>query len=245
MKKFLTFAIASLFLFQSCVEKQTTLMCYNVRCCNIYDGSGIDYDKFAEIIREHNVDFVSLQELDSVTMRSAKTSTGDELASRLGMEFTFASAIDFDGGKYGIGLLSRDKPISTSKIYLPSHSERRALLIAEFQDIYIGVTHLPLTEQERIEAVKLIKAQVKGLDDKPLVLSGDFNAEPTSEPVKQMLEDFTLLSSDKEFTFSSTEPSVTIDYIFGYNNGHKFDVKSCEVLQEKGVSDHLPILIRF
>ncbi|MFI3314600.1 MAG: endonuclease/exonuclease/phosphatase family protein [Rikenellaceae bacterium] len=245
MKKISVFVFALLLVLQSCTEPmEVTMMCYNVRGCRS-DSGVIDYDRFVDVISKYDVDFVSLQELDSVTVRSNHTSNGHELAQRLDMEFTFASAIDFSGGKYGIGLLSREKPISTIKIYLPSQSERRALLIAEFEDIYMGVTHLPLSDEERVEAIRLIKLQVDGLNDKPLVLSGDFNAEPTSEPIIEICKDFTPLSSFDEFTFSANNPTVTIDYVFGYNNGYSFDVKSYEVLQAKGVSDHLPLLISF
>ena len=92
----------------ACTQRQTTLkfMSYNIR-----NGRGIDnvqdLGRVAEIINRTAPDIVALQELDSVTGRMAGRFIPGELGEMTGMHARFCRAIDYDGGAYGVGLLSR------------------------------------------------------------------------------------------------------------------------------------------
>ena len=127
----------------------TRLMSYNVR-----KGKGLDdvtnYERIAQVIIDNQADLVALQELDSVTNRSGKKDVLQEVASRDGMSGVYAPAIDYDGGKYGIGLMSKQQPLSVSRYALPGREEARALLLVEFDDYIVGCTHLSLTEEDRM-----------------------------------------------------------------------------------------------
>ena len=104
----------------ACTQRQTTLkfMSYNIR-----NGRGIDnvqdLGRVAEIINRTAPDIVALQELDSVTGRMAGRFIPGELGEMTGMHARFCRAIDYDGGAYGVGLLSRDEPLAVRRIPLP------------------------------------------------------------------------------------------------------------------------------
>lgn len=110
----------------ACTQRQTTLkfMSYNIR-----NGRGIDnvqdLGRVAEIINRTAPDIVALQELDSVTGRMAGRFIPGELGEMTGMHARFCRAIDYDGGAYGVGLLSRDEPLAVRRIPLPGREESR------------------------------------------------------------------------------------------------------------------------
>ena len=87
-------------------HSQVKVMSYNVRHCAGMDGM-VDYDRTASMIGVQQPDVVALQELDSMTVRSGRHYQLSELANRTQYYPIFASAIDYDGGKYGIGILTR------------------------------------------------------------------------------------------------------------------------------------------
>ena len=76
----------------------------------------VDIARVAEVILQSAPDVVAVQEIDSVTERSGKVDVLSELGNKVGMHALFASAIDFQGGKYGIGILSKKTPKSWKQI---------------------------------------------------------------------------------------------------------------------------------
>lgn len=77
-----------------------------------------------------------------------------ELIHRLtGMHPFFAPAIDYDGGKYGIGMLSREKPLDVRVVPLPGREEARTLFVADFPDYTFVGTHLSLTGDDRMASL--------------------------------------------------------------------------------------------
>ena len=158
MKSFLRIllpAAACGLLLAACSQRQTTLkfMSYNIR-----NGRGIDnvqdLGRVAEVINRTAPDIVALQELDSVTGRMAGRFIPGELGEMTGMHARFCRAIDYDGGAYGVGLLSRDEPLAVRRIPLPGREEARVLFVAEFPargparvaaDHPHGHRHLPQT----------------------------------------------------------------------------------------------------
>ena len=92
-------------------------MSYNVHNCIGLDNVR-DYNRIANIIKQAAPDVVALQELDSITQRNDGVYALKELETLTGMHGLFASAIPFQGGSYGIGLLSKEQPLSY-KTFLP------------------------------------------------------------------------------------------------------------------------------
>lgn len=217
------------------------IMSFNVR-----NGKGMDdvsnYQRTADAILKLGPDVVAIQELDSVTGRSGQKYVLGELAQGTLMYPTYAPAIDYDGGKYGIGMLSKEKPLSHRYIALPGREEARALLVVEFEKYIYCCTHLSLTEEDRMLSLPLIK-EIAASAHKPLFFAGDLNAHPTSKFIQELQKDFVILTNMKQFTFPADKPSETIDYIATYaRDTTAFTRISSYVADEPVVSDHRPIV---
>jgi len=222
-------------------QKNTVkILSYNVRNCKGLDNV-IDYSRVATIISRINADFVAIQELDSVTERNNKVDALNELAKRTQMFPSYRASISYQGGKYGIGILTREKPIRTESCSLPGKEEKRSLLIVEMKDYVICCTHLSLTREDRISSVEII-TQMTAKYSKPVFLAGDMNAEPNSVEINNLSKNWTILSNPAQFTIPADRPDKCIDFIMLKNND-KIQVKvvNGKVENEPVASDHLPV----
>lgn len=214
------------------------VMSYNVHNAVGMDGVR-DVSRLARIITATGADLVAIQEVDSVTRRSEGRYILGDLAAETNMHQVFAPAIDFDGGRYGIGLLSREQPLSVRRLPLPGAEEERTLLLVEFEDYIMGVTHLSLTDADRLASVDILAREAAAFD-KPLILAGDFNASPDSPAIEALSQTFTPLSDAASPTFPADNPTVTIDYIM-YKGDNPPAVLSSQVVNEPMASDHRPV----
>lgn len=242
MKKNLLLIIATLFIFPLQAQNTLKLMTYNIKNANGMDNV-CDFQRVANVINNASPDVVAIQEVDSMTSRSGQKYVLGEIADRTQMHAYFAPAINFDGGKYGIGLLTKQVPIRLQTIPLPGREEERALILAEFEDYIYCCTHMSLTEEDRMESLKMVKSFTAPYK-KPLFLAGDMNAEPESGFIKELQKDFQILSNPKQHTYPAPEPKETIDYIATLkSNANGFALISARVLNEPMASDHRPILV--
>lgn len=219
-----------------------SMMSYNVRGGVGLDGVR-DLDRTARVICGAGVDFVAVQELDSVTRRSGGVDILQILAQKCAMQHLFARAIAYDGGAYGVGLLSRERPISVEKIPLDGREEKRVLLIAEFDSCVIFCTHLSLTPQDQTSSIERIIIEARK-QTKPVFLLGDLNTEPQSEQIDALAEYFTIISDTTQKTYPADSPNRTIDYIMGANS-HKYTSVETSIKGTDGASDHRAVVVNF
>lgn len=223
-------------------EKNTLrIMSYNIR-----NGKGLDnvtdFRRTADAIGRACPDVVAVQELDSVTGRSGGKDVLREIAGLVLMHPVYAPAIDYDGGKYGIGMLSKEKPLGCRYLPLPGREEARALLVVEFEKYIYACTHLSLTEEDRLLSLPVIR-QVAASAGKPFFLGGDMNAHPDSDFIRRLEEDFVILTDKKKPTFPADVPDETIDYIAAYaRDTVAFTRLSARVCDEPAASDHRPVV---
>ena len=218
------------------------LMTYNVRNCRGLDNV-TDYDRVAQIINRTSAEFVALQELDSATERSNQLVVLDEQARRTGMISTYSASIPYMGGKYGVGILTREKPLNVVRVPLPGKEEKRSLLIVETKKIVFCCTHLSLTHEDRLASVSIIEKATRDLK-KPVIIAGDFNADPDSEEIKQLLKDWEIINDTSQFTIPANHPAKCIDYIIiRKDNKTKTRKISSVVGNEPVASDHLPVWV--
>jgi endonuclease/exonuclease/phosphatase family metal-dependent hydrolase len=218
-------------------------MSYNVRNCTGLDGK-TDYQRIANIINNANCEAVAIQELDSMTTRYEGQDMLKNLAELTGMYPTFAPSIDYQGGKYGIGMLTKEKPLSYRRVALPCRSEPRSLQIVELKDYYYCCTHLSLHAEDRETSIGIIIDELSKLD-KPVMIAGDFNAEPEEESMKMMAEEFAIFKKDAApYTFPADKPDIEIDYICLLKSGKvaKFEVLEHSIIDAPVESDHRPIV---
>ncbi|MCB1024430.1 MAG: endonuclease/exonuclease/phosphatase family protein, partial [Acidobacteria bacterium] len=81
-----------------------------------------DLDRIAAVIKDANADLVALQEVDYKTRRAKNYDLVTELGWRTKMAPLFGKAMDYDGGGYGEGILTR-LPISSSRNVPLPHSQ--------------------------------------------------------------------------------------------------------------------------
>ena len=175
-----------------------------------------------------------------MTGRSGQRYQLGELASRTGYHPVFGAAIDYDGGKYGVGILTRETPLSTKCIPLPG-DEPRVLLVVELQDYVMACTHLDLEEEPRLASVPFIVEEAQRWQ-KPFLLAGDWNDTPDSELLQEITKYFTILSSN-EVSYPADEPQECLDYVATFK-GKSVEVLESTVIDEPEASDHRPVVVK-
>ena len=222
------------------VENTVRVMSYNIRNAIGMD-SNVDYQRIANVINGIAPDLVALQEVDSVTLRSKGVDVLARLASLTAMYPVYGASIPLTGGKYGIGILSKEKSISWKRIPLPGREELRSLLIVEFKNYIMACTHFSQNSEDRLTSVSIINEVVKTYN-KPVILAGDINIIPQSPELNAFREKWIILSNITEYTFPANNPTGTLDYILGYKpTDYTYSIWQRSILNEPVASDHLPL----
>ena len=225
------------------VKGQTTkmnlkIMTYNVRHC-VGEDNVLNLDRTASVITKFSPDVIALQELDSMCTRSGKVYQLSKLGDETGMYATFSAAISYGGGRYGVGILSKEKPISVKRIALPG-AEARTFLICEFKNYVFACTHLALEEVNRLSSFNIILGEAVKWN-KNFFIAGDWNDTPTSSLITEVKRSFILLNNTAMNTYPSVEPTECIDYLASYASS--VIVKNSLVPPEVVTSDHRPSLV--
>ena len=227
-------------------SRVVTILTFNIRNGRCLSGSEVKLDVPAAVIRDVKPDVAGIQELDFNTKRSGQRDIPAELGKLTQMTAYFASAIDFDGGNYGIGVLSR-LPARVRSVPLPGEEERRVLQIAEFDDFVLFNTHFSLTPQSRLESIPEIERERQKLMNqkdftKPIFLCGDFNALPDSETIRELQKTWKILTPDAS-TFPADAPNIRIDYVMT-PIGTPVQVLEAFVVPALQASDHRPVCVK-
>lgn len=230
--------------------KTTTL---NVLTFNILHGATMNndgnLDVIAKVILDLDPDLVALQEVDVRTGRVNGRDLATELGHRTKLHPLFARAMSFDGGEYGVGILSRYSFRSTRALALPftGDNEPRAAVEAVVdlpsgQSISFVATHLDnASAEDRAAQARMINKEF-GQSDRPRLLAGDFNATPESETIAILKESWTPTDGlDAPPTFPSHKPEIKIDYVF-FAPQDRWVVKDTRVIENKVASDHFALL---
>lgn len=232
---------------------------------NIHIGKGmdkvLDLNRIAKIITDNNADIIGLQEIDKNTTRSGNINQFEELKKLTGMNGVFGKSIDFQGGEYGIGILTKYKIIESKHFPMPEgkESERRSFIAVlvetktGFKFWFIN-THLGLVAEDRKDQIAAINDFSKQCKE-PLLFVGDLNNEPdfTDAAFKMLLANFDdafMTSAEGKplqaeaqkinyLTFPSDKPDRKIDYIMMRKNEgwQKLDA----YIPNTQASDHLPL----
>jgi endonuclease/exonuclease/phosphatase family metal-dependent hydrolase len=217
------------------------ILAYNIR-----HGAGMDHcvdlPRLAAVIKPLKADVVLLQEVDRGVERSGGADQMAELASLTGMFPYFGKFMDFGGGEYGMGILTRQEALEWDVEELPAGEEPRFLLwIRTEQAVFVGV-HLYRTEAERLaQAHRLVEAFAH--EPGPVVVAGDFNSEPDTAVMDYMAQHWRVAPKDGQtLTFPADEPVKEIDFAL-YRPAEAFEVVESRVVTEPMASDHRPVLL--
>lgn len=221
-----------------------------------YENGKSNLSEIADLIKIYKPDFVAMQEVDSMTNRTKAFNDGrainimEELAKLTGMYGYFGKGINYDGGGYGEGLLSKYQmmPIVDS-LPIPAGGEGRALISFKYklpngQEILFAGTHLCHNYEEnriaQVEAVSRLLLRQK----LPVIVAGDFNLTPESKPYQIMRDkwnDAAEIKGNPVKTYPFTDPDMRIDYVF-FDKTSKWVVKDVVTLKIDA-SDHLPLMV--
>lgn len=229
------------------------IVAYNVGVFSKYTGDSAQ--DVAAMMYELGADAVAVCEQDSCNNRHNTFQTQD-FAKLLGPEwdYKFGSAMQWNGGSYGTGVVVSRNIIRSFVINLPKSNgyEPRVCVVAETSDYVIAAAHLDHSDDAvRMDQAALLTDELMrlyGRSRKPVFLCGDLNATPDSPTLQQLSEDWTVLSA-QDPTYPSLNPYVCIDYILVLNNRARYRVLDSAVCTEfetadvSQASDHLPVYV--
>jgi len=244
------FALLFLSSFSQKDERVLKVLTYNIHHANPPElGDLIDLEAIARVIKESGADLVALQEVDVHTLRSGKdVNQASELGRMTGMYSFFVKGIDYQGGEYGIAILSRFPFVATDSLRLPmgknSGGEPRVLALVSVEPskgekIVFASTHLDLKADNRMVQMEAIIDHLKP-QTLPVILGGDFNALPESDVIAGFDRFFKRSSIPGGYTIPVVNPSREIDFLM-FRPESKFRVKKHQVIDEQYASDHLPV----
>lgn len=222
---------------------------------NIHYGRGlddkVDISRTAEVIKELGADIVGIQEMDRLTERSGRVDQIAELGRLTGMHYYFDKNINFQGGEYGSGLLSRYPMIMKTNTHyrMIRPNEQRGLLQVILdvngRKVLVMNTHLDYRDDhaERLLNVEEIKAAAERHRDLPVIMIGDFNMDPGSPAHVRMKDMFVdlweLMGDGPGYTYDGPDRSKRLDYIFIRPSIHLEPLRI--FLTNAVASDHRPV----
>ena len=230
------------------------LTTYNVGVFNKYIKD--DYPLVAGILKENGAESVCLNELDSCTLRTGGVFQLERIAAMMGgWGFRYGAAMPYQGGKYGIGIMTREKILDSFTVPLPKGegSETRMLVVVELPDYVLATTHLDYrskeAQQHQAELINRVMQEKYGNADKPVFLTGDMNARPDTPTLDILRQAWTVLSATEPGTIPSDAPRACIDYILQLKSGKPCKVLETHVMTSSPAgdiakaSDHLPVTV--
>lgn len=223
------------------------ILAYNIKHGLGMDGS-IDLERIARVINDLHPDVVTLQEVDSAVERSSRVDQTTVLGQLTGMHSVFGTFFDYQGGRYGMALLSKYPFESYTNHLLPKGVEHRAALAARIRvgdngpEVVVVGIHLVSTGEERYSQAARLTEIFK--DEKaPVILAGDFNSRPDSDVMALLRKAWYIPDKgENHFTFPSDEPDREIDFII-YRPRDRFEIAEHRVIDEPVASDHRPLLL--
>ena len=231
-------------------KKSLRVMSYNIHV-GVGMDKNLDLERIAEVINRENPDLVGLQEVDRGVKRTEGKDEIAELANLTRMDFSFAPNLDYQGGQYGVAILSRHliQQADHQKYENKRESERRGMLRVEIEfdrkKLNFATTHLDyqLEDGRLFETEQLLRLldSVSG----PLIVAGDFNDEPSGSAYKLMLRKFQdgwlqAKAKGEGLTYPADKPVKRIDYIF-VRTSDRLRVKKVWLVNTLA-SDHLPLI---
>jgi endonuclease/exonuclease/phosphatase family metal-dependent hydrolase len=222
---------------------------------NIHVGVGmdkkLDLQRIADVINLEHPDLVGLQEVDRGVKRTEGIDEIAELARLTRMQFAFAHNLDYQGGQYGVAILSRFPilHIDHRKYENKREAERRGMLRIEInargRKLSFVTTHLDYQYADgRLFETEQLLAFLKDQTE-PLIVVGDFNEEAAGEAYKLMSTRFRDAWLDARqnsagLSYPADKPAKRIDFIF-YGTRNRMQTRKAWIPNTLA-SDHLPVV---
>lgn len=206
-------------------------------------------DSIGYFIKSQSPDIVGLQEVDSVCTRSGRVDQMKRLAEITGMHYAFIPHFPYQGGSYGLGVLSKYPIVNTErkklKLLKPGQNgDSVSMLFATIavsrkKKILFVTAHYSAYDQATRDSQ--VTETFRYLDEYhlPVILTGDLNATPDNPVISRLTERLRNVDPSSKFTFPDDVPSKAIDYIL-VSPGHLKKVTNVTVPVVHH-SDHRPL----
>jgi endonuclease/exonuclease/phosphatase family metal-dependent hydrolase len=241
-------------------ERTARVLVYNMHAGK--DAAGADnLARIAAIVDSLDADIVLLQEVDRNTTRSGRVDQPATLARLTGYHVAFGKSLDYQGGDYGIAILSRWPITSDTAVHLPveppqqrsggSYEPRvalRALLAAPGGPLAVLNTHLDPSGNDgwRRQEIRTVLRLVDSLRARgvPTLVGGDFNSVPESA-VQQSLREaglrdaWSVCGRGDGLTYPADSAVKRIDYLYLTGSAVCRDAR----VVRTDASDHRPLFV--
>jgi endonuclease/exonuclease/phosphatase family metal-dependent hydrolase len=221
-----------------------TVATYNIRHGRGMDGQ-VDLARTASAVRALQADVIGLQEVDRNVERSGAVDEPRILGETLGLHHTFGAFFPYQGGEYGMAILSRFPIVRSEALRLPDGNEPRIALLAELvlpsgRRVLAVNVHFDWvqTDSFRYRQAEALAAVLDTVS-LPMILLGDFNDIPGSRTLERWRARFATVEkpADDHFTFSSVTPEKEIDHILLGPNAAWMPARG-RVVTDTVTSDH-------
>jgi endonuclease/exonuclease/phosphatase family metal-dependent hydrolase len=157
--------------------------------------------------------------------------------------------MDYDGGAYGTGILSRLPITAKERIPLPGSTGREPRVagiatiqlpgdsLLQFVSTHLDAGNDPADRVSQATALVQHFTPAKTL----VILAGDFNAPPMARETGILKQLFTDATQSAGPTYPADTPTVKLDYIMLYPK-QRWEVIAPRVIAETVASDHRPVV---
>ncbi|HUP88600.1 MAG TPA: endonuclease/exonuclease/phosphatase family protein, partial [Longimicrobiales bacterium] len=234
------------------------VLTYNIHAGKDAQGK-LSIPAIAAVIDSLQPDIVMLQEVDRRTKRASGEDHLAQLAALTKLNAAFAKSLDYDGGDYGIALLSRWPIDSSTVVSLAveppqersggSHEPRvglHAVLRAPFGRLDVVNAHIDPAREgtyRKQEVIGLLARVQRNIPpDAPLIFGGDLNTRPNTDEIAAvslaLTDAWAACGTGPGYTFNAAAPDRRIDYVF-YRRARCLHVR----IPETQASDHRPLFV--
>lgn len=194
-----------------------------------------------------DADVVLLQEIDVGVLRTGEVDQARRLGEGLGMQHAFAAALEWDGGDFGLAVLSRLPMSRAQRISLDSeggYEPRIAFdvtVCAGSRLLRLVDVHADFVPEVNVRNLVELAELLGPLSSSPLVLGGDFNATPQTEGVTTMRAVTGAIDVLETRDPGATRNGERIDYLLANPELEAAIVEATRV--ETEASDHTPLWV--
>ncbi len=235
------------------VQKHPPLkvMTYNIRACDF------GLKNIIATLKQANADIIALQEVDKFVKRTGRVDQPKKISKVLGMHYAFRKHFSYQGGEFGLALLSRYRIDQVERI----RAKRSNLILLKARvhtpgsPIRVVVGHFHPSNPFDDKAVKEANASARkrearkafdtaGRFKSPVLIMGDFNAATGSYAYNIFKEKYQDACGTAGNLWSKTWPAkfplTRIDYIWVSKH---FKILSCGTIKSNA-SDHRPVVAK-
>lgn len=242
-------------------ERELRVMTWNIHAGADAHGAP-SLDRIGAAIRAAEPDILLLQEVDSATRRSNGVDQLAVLAASTGMQGVFGRSLDYQGGGYGIAILSRHPIVESQTIRLrvdpPQERaggayEPRSALVARIRvgsdTIDVVNTHIDASRDDfyrlqEIRTVLAVAGERRGAGH-AVILGGDLNSEPGGE-VQRLVREAAWRDAWEAcggvgpgLSYPDSASRKRIDYLY---LGMRWRCRGAHVAPN-AASDHAPVIV--